>query len=81
MPAITIKGLPDEVYRKLKSAAERHRRSLNSEVIVCLERSVAMERDDPRKVIADLRRWHRRLGQGPRLDDAFLRRARSEGRR
>jgi plasmid stability protein len=81
MPALTIKGIPDEVYRKLKAAAERHRRSLNSEAIVCLERSLSGEREDPGEVIADLRRWHRRMAEGPRLTEAFLRKARREGRR
>lgn len=41
MPALTIKGVADEVYRRLKTSAARHRRSLNSEVITCLERSLA----------------------------------------
>ena len=34
---LTLKNLPDEVYERLKSSAEMHRRSLNSEAIVCLE--------------------------------------------
>ena len=34
---LTLKNIPDEVYERLKAAAQRHRRSLNSEAIVCLE--------------------------------------------
>jgi len=34
---LTLKNIPDEVYQRLKAAAEAHRRSLNSEAIVCLE--------------------------------------------
>ena len=34
---LTLKNIPDEVYERLKVAAEAHRRSLNSEAIVCLE--------------------------------------------
>lgn len=34
---LTLKNIPDEVYERLKAAATRHRRSLNSEAIVCLE--------------------------------------------
>jgi antitoxin FitA len=37
MPALTIKNLPDDLYQKLKNAAMAHRRSLNSELIYCLE--------------------------------------------
>ena len=34
---LTLKNIPDAVYERLKASAERHRRSLNSEAIVCLE--------------------------------------------
>ncbi len=34
---LTLKNIPDEVYERLKSSAEMHHRSLNSEAIVCLE--------------------------------------------
>ena len=38
MPAtLTLKSIPDEVYERLKASAEVHRRSMNSEAIVCLE--------------------------------------------
>ena len=34
---ITLKGIPDKIYEQLKVSAESNRRSLNSEVIACLE--------------------------------------------
>jgi len=34
---ITLKNIPDAVYDRLKLSAETHRRSMNSEAIVCLE--------------------------------------------
>ncbi|WP_374335968.1 Arc family DNA-binding protein [Methyloversatilis sp.] len=34
---LTLKNIPDDVYQRLKASAETHRRSLNSEAIVCLE--------------------------------------------
>ena len=34
---LTLKNSPDNLYERLKTAAERHRRSLNSEAIMCLE--------------------------------------------
>lgn len=34
---LTLKGIPDDVYQRLRACAEMHRRSLNSEAIVCLE--------------------------------------------
>lgn len=35
--ALTLKNIPDELYGRLKELAQANRRSLNSEVIVCLE--------------------------------------------
>ena len=34
---LTLKNIPDAVYDRLKLAAAMHRRSLNSEAIICLE--------------------------------------------
>ena len=34
---LTLKNIPDEVYDRLRLSAATHRRSLNSEAIVCLE--------------------------------------------
>lgn len=34
---LTLKNIPDEVYERLKASAQSHRRSLNSEAIICLE--------------------------------------------
>jgi plasmid stability protein len=38
MPAITVKNIPSQLYERLKLTAQIHRRSLNSEIIACLER-------------------------------------------
>lgn len=81
MPALTIKALPDDLYQRLKAAAEESRRSLNSQAIICLEKGLADQRQDPREVVAGLRRWHRKLGTRLGITDAFLRKARTEGRR
>ena len=34
---LTLKNIPDAIYDRLKAAAQTNRRSMNSEVIVCLE--------------------------------------------
>lgn len=34
---LTLKNIPDAVYDRLKASAQTHRRSMNSEAIVCLE--------------------------------------------
>ena len=38
---LTLKNIPDEIYQRLKASAVTHRRSLNSEAIVCLETVLA----------------------------------------
>jgi antitoxin FitA len=48
MPSITVKNIPDSIYKKLKQQAETQHRSMNSEIIACLERSV-----EPNRVSAD----------------------------
>lgn len=37
MPVLTIKGMPDDLYRRLKKRAAANRRSLNCEIIFSLE--------------------------------------------
>jgi plasmid stability protein len=34
---LTLKNIPDLLYERLKAVAQTHRRSMNSEAIVCLE--------------------------------------------
>lgn len=47
MPALTIKNIPDTLYQQLKTAAELHRRSINSKVIICLEKTLAVTKITP----------------------------------
>ena len=37
MATITVKNIPDDLYERLKVVAGTHHRSINSEVIYCLE--------------------------------------------
>lgn len=39
MATITFKNIPDDLYEKLKQAANAHHRSVNSELIHCLEKT------------------------------------------
>jgi len=50
MASVTIKNIPDELYEQLKESANAHHRSINSELIVCLERVLM-----PAKVSAEER--------------------------
>ena len=47
MPALTVKNIPEDLYNELKYVAEKHHRSINSEVIVCLKRILFPKRISP----------------------------------
>ncbi len=79
MPSLTIKGVPGEVLERLRRSAEEHRRSLNSEVIHRLERSVGSVPIDPDALFARVRRLQERTNL-PSLTDELLDEARREGR-
>jgi plasmid stability protein len=44
---ITLKSIPDQIYARLRQSADLHHRSLNSEVIACLERVLLPVSIDP----------------------------------
>jgi plasmid stability protein len=80
MATLTIKNLPDPLYARLKARAAEHRRSINSEAILAIERAL-MEATagDPANLLAALRRSRGRL-KGIHLTDKALRAARNSGR-
>ena len=47
MPAITVKNIPEALYDRLKEAASAHHRSINSELIYCLEQALLPRRVNP----------------------------------
>ena len=61
MPNFTLKQIPDEVYVKLKKRAEAHRRSMNNEIIVCLEKMVNPEELDAIKILEKARELRREI--------------------
>ncbi len=62
--SLTLKNIPDAVYTRLKSAAEAHRRSLNSEAIVCLETVLVPTRVAPSERLARARELRASLPTG-----------------
>jgi len=65
MATITLKNIPDEIYLRLKQTAQRHRRSLNSEIIVCLERSLQVSAVRVEDALVTARRLRARVGGHP----------------
>lgn len=56
MPAITIKNIPDDLYNALKSTAENHHRSINSEVIVRLKQALLPQLMTPQDKLINIQR-------------------------
>lgn len=61
---LTLKSIPDEVYERLKASAEVHRRSLNSEAIVCLETVLLPGKMPPEERLARARALRAALPRG-----------------
>ncbi|MBM4246797.1 MAG: Arc family DNA-binding protein [Deltaproteobacteria bacterium] len=76
---LTLKSIPDEVYERLKASAEAHRRSLNSEAIVCLETVLLPGRMSPSERLARARALRATLPKG-RFRAKDIDRLKREGR-
>lgn len=64
MPALTIKNVPQELYEKLKHSAAAHHRSINSELIFCLEAMLTPRRITPSERITRARALRRGIRTG-----------------
>ena len=79
MPTLTIKGIPEVLYRRLRQRAEAHRRSLNREIIVALEQATNLPTIDPETWLAEADQLRARLDL-PALTEARLRSRKAAGR-
>ena len=77
--ALTIKSIPEPLYRQLKKTAALHRRSINSEVLLCLERALLSRTVTPGELLARADAVRERI-QVPYLTGAALRAAKDAGR-
>ena len=59
---LTLKNIPDEVYDRLRRAAETNRRSLNSEAIVRLEATLVPGKLAPGERLVRARELRAELG-------------------
>lgn len=55
MSTLTLKNVPSELHRRLKEQADRHRRSLNSEALACLEQAAYSTRADVEALLDEAR--------------------------
>jgi len=50
MPKITIRNVPDGLHQRLKRRADQNRRSLNSELLDILEKTVGPSTEEKRRI-------------------------------
>lgn len=65
--SITLKNIPDPIYQRIKLAAKRHHRSMNNEIIACLEQVLAPQPVDIEARLEQARRLRDRYA-GPALE-------------
>ena len=56
MATVTVKNIPDDLYARLKAAAAKNRRSINSEIIVCIEENLLYRRVSAEQVLDRVRK-------------------------
>ena len=79
MANLTIKNIPDALYEKVKASAEASRRSINSEIIVLIERAFQSYRPGPEEVDAEASRL-REMTSHYHLTEEELNKWKNEGR-
>jgi plasmid stability protein len=61
MPTLTVRDIPDRVYRRLKELAGLNRRSMNNEIVTLLEAALLPKPIDPDMFIEEARAFHARF--------------------
>jgi len=79
MPALTLKNIPEDLYARLKESAQVHRRSLNSEILYCVERALVPYRVDVSEHILTARKIREKTADYP-LTDELLNSVKNSGR-
>ena len=69
MTTLTLKNIPDSLYVQLKEAAKAHRRSLNSEILYCVERMLTPHKIDVSEHISVARAMRAKTAAHPITND------------
>ena len=79
MPTLTLKNIPDDLYVRLKEAARAHGRSLNGEILYCVESLLVPYKIDVSDHLAIARNLREKTAAYT-LTDEFLDSAKNDGR-
>ena len=69
MNNITVRNIPDRIHKKLKIRAELTHRSLNNEIIACLEESLFPNTIEVKQILDESDRIRRGLNFSINLED------------
>ncbi len=79
MPTLTLKNIPDFLYIQLKEAAQAHRRSMNSEILYCVEQTLGTHKIDISEHLEIARNLREKTIHHP-LTDKLMSHIKNEGR-
>jgi len=79
MATVTFKNIPDDLYEQLKQAANAHHRSINSELIHCLEKIYKPTRVSAAELASKARELRSRVAV-TQLDIDEINAAKNQGR-
>lgn len=79
MATITVKNIPVDLYEDLKRTAHLNHRSINSEIIACIERAVRSQPINPDLFLANARIL-REKSASYRITDNEFNQVKNEGR-
>ncbi len=71
MATITVKNIPVELYEELKRTAHLNHRSVNSEIIACIERAVRSQPINPDLLLSNARILREKTASYVITDDEF----------
>lgn len=61
MPTLTVRDIPDRVYRRLKKRAGSNRRSMSNEIVTILEEALLPRPVHPDEFLAEAEAFHARF--------------------
>ena len=71
MPTITVKNIPEDLYDHLKQSASINHRSINSEIIVCIELALHRQKIPIEMVLTRAQHLRERTRKHPITDKEF----------
>lgn len=71
MPTITVENVPPDLYERLKQHAEVHQRSIDREIIACIESAISEPKVHPKDILRRARKLREKTEGYVIADDEF----------